>query len=318
MFTDRWFGGVDETFHIINSRWKNSLMPKQMDPKGVRNSYGFIRSYWNNNEDVYIQRSLFNVCGSEDKQKRIPTCRTHFSVMNLTSLAQFQLLVAANGHGPMHVQTGGVFGGCEDDLAAFAAKWGTLMDTNLTDDEIITAGYNPPQFHNKWGQSAPRRAMYERAIVGEFFHIYRSLWRSHMCTAGPISQLLVCPEICDSNTPFEDCKCGIPSLHSGETEWMDVFQCLFNNDANREYFKSTMPEEMLKDLVYVFATTSVKEGEMLESASPADILFWMIHPVRNYFENVDTLCSGILVYRALVLRNPHFSKYRFCITHTVL
>ena len=52
VFTDTWFGSTDEFHHINNSRWAHSLMPKQPDVlKGVKNSYGYIRSYWNNNPD---------------------------------------------------------------------------------------------------------------------------------------------------------------------------------------------------------------------------------------------------------------------------
>ena len=39
-----------------------------------------------------------------------------------------------------------------------------------------------------------------------------------------------------------------------------------------------MPEELLEDLTVMMATTPVLEGEMIESASTADVLFWIIHP----------------------------------------
>jgi len=45
-------------------------------------------------------------------------------------------------------------------------------------------------------------------------------------------------------------------------------------------FTNLASEDFRKDLVTTMCTTGVKEGEMLESASPADPLFWMIHPVR--------------------------------------
>ena len=78
---------------------------------------------------------------------------------------------------------------------------------------------------------------------------------------------------------------------------------------NREFFERTMPDELLEDLTTMIATSSVLEGnqsdptllinhsfssssashrsdiiltlpvgEMIESASTADVLFWMIHP----------------------------------------
>ena len=57
-------------------------MPKQKDLSlGVQNSYGFIRSYWNNNPDDEISRKLFNACGTEAVHKMIPNCQvTHDSI----------------------------------------------------------------------------------------------------------------------------------------------------------------------------------------------------------------------------------------------
>jgi hypothetical protein len=37
--------------------------------KGVQNSYGYIRSYWNNNNDELIARHLFDTCGLEPIHK---------------------------------------------------------------------------------------------------------------------------------------------------------------------------------------------------------------------------------------------------------
>ena len=52
VFSDTWFGSVDEYNHIVDSRWAHSKIPRQRDTSsGVRNSYGFLRSYWNNNPD---------------------------------------------------------------------------------------------------------------------------------------------------------------------------------------------------------------------------------------------------------------------------
>ena len=37
-----------------------------------------------------------------------------------------------------------------------------------------------------------------------------------------------------------------------------------------------MPDELSSDIVYMMATSSVLEGEMIESSSPADIIFWLV------------------------------------------
>lgn len=52
VFSDAWFGSVDGDNHIADSKWAHTPMPRQEDStSGVHNSYGFIRSYWNNNPD---------------------------------------------------------------------------------------------------------------------------------------------------------------------------------------------------------------------------------------------------------------------------
>ena len=46
----------------------------------------------------------------EPTNKKIPTCSSHFSLLNETDLGEFMLLLPGVGHGPMHVNTGGMYG----------------------------------------------------------------------------------------------------------------------------------------------------------------------------------------------------------------
>ena len=66
VFDDDWFGSADiETNHVVTSRWAHALMPKNLQAEaGVQNSYGLIRSYWNNNPDegTYSTYSPHNYC----------------------------------------------------------------------------------------------------------------------------------------------------------------------------------------------------------------------------------------------------------------
>ena len=50
---------------------------------------------------------------------------------------------------------------------------------------------------------------------------------------------------------------------------------------------------MLKDLTYMLATSSIQEGEMIESASTADILFWLIHLLTQYKILLNSLFCGM-------------------------
>jgi len=280
IFSADWFGSVDDDNHIQDGRWAHSLMPVAADEETTQNSYGFIRSYWNNNPDEEIARHLFDACGSEPEHKAIPHCSTHYDILNAKNFGLVQLLSPGDGHGPMHVQTGGVWGGCTDAYYAFIDKWGDFLDTTMTDEEVIASGNDLHTFTNKWGSTGQRRVMVEKAIMGEYFHIYRSMWRSHMCAVDGQGALLECPEECDVETvAFEECTCNVNKLTNGETTWQNLFPCVLNSESNRIYFNSTMPDELLEDLTTFLATSSVLEGEMIESASTADPLFWIIHPV---------------------------------------
>ena len=68
----------------------------------------------------------------EPTNKKIPTCSSHFSLLNETDLGEFMLLLPGVGHGPMHVNTGGVYGECEDAMADFYVKWADELAINVT------------------------------------------------------------------------------------------------------------------------------------------------------------------------------------------
>ena len=73
VFTDEWFGSVDKHNHIADSRWAHAQMPMQTDAlSSVKNSYGIIRSYWNNNPETEVGRVLFSTCGVEPVLKLVP------------------------------------------------------------------------------------------------------------------------------------------------------------------------------------------------------------------------------------------------------
>lgn len=91
--SDEWFGSVDSDGHIQDSRWAHSQMPKVSGDSVVSpNSFGYIRSYWNNNNDDEVTRHPFQVCGEEASNKKVPDCSSHYDVLNTADLAAFQLL----------------------------------------------------------------------------------------------------------------------------------------------------------------------------------------------------------------------------------
>ena len=92
-----------------------------------------------------------------------------------------------------------------DGYYAFVEKWDHILRKNMTDAEILEAGYKKW----KWGNTGVGQLMLETAIMGEYFHIYRSFWRSHMCAVDGKPQFLTCPESCGPEVPFEECICKV-------------------------------------------------------------------------------------------------------------
>ena len=158
----------------------------------------------------------------------------------------------------------------------FLAKWNDVLIADISDAEISAKGMDIGRVR-EYGTIAPRKSMIDRVVMGEYFHIYRSLWRSHMCARDNTPQLLRCPASCALNMTTAECKCEVPGLLDNSTDWKNVWTCVVNTE-HRGMFEAFFSEEFLRDLVIFVSTTSIIEGEMLEAASPADILFWMIHP----------------------------------------
>ena len=109
------------------------------------------------------------------------------------------------------LQIGGIWGGCVEAYQNFSSKWASVLDANMTDDDTLALGYE----HWKWGNIAPRRVMVETAVMGEYFHIYRSFWRSHMCAVDGLPHYLKCADNCTDDTPYTQCTCQVDALVSG-------------------------------------------------------------------------------------------------------
>jgi len=172
----------------------------------------------------------------------------------------------------------------------------------VTDDEIVAGGYEATTFKNKWGETGQRRAMFDTAIMGEYFHIYRGLWRSHMCAVDGSQAVLKCPETCDTSVPFEECTCAVDGIKTGAMEWKNLYPCLLNDD-NQAFFSAVFSDDFLKDTIELVSTSTVKEGEMLHSGSPADIMFWMIHPV------IERMLAAKRITTVKKMGDVEFSKW---------
>jgi len=278
-FTDTWFGSVDAHNHIQDSRWAHKNMTKTSDIRSnsdaSTNSFGYIRSKWNNNNDNEIVRRMFDISGFEDTTKPIPSCSTHYQLANVSTLGDFQLYSPGVGHGPLHVHIGGVGGGCVHAMKSFINRWSDILNANMTPHEVSQIDVGPIKW--RYGYTAPRMKVFKEKITGHYYHFYRAFWRSHICSRDNTYELLKCPESCDSTLSNEECKCSIPNLSSNFSDIDNVFYCIIE-EPSRKMFRQLFSDDFITDLVQTISSSSVIEGEMIEAASPIDIPFWVIHP----------------------------------------
>ena len=65
----------------------------------------------------------------------------------------------------------------------------------------------------------------------EFFHHYRSLYRSQTCALDGVAGALSCPESCDDDTPDSECVCtcaGIDkSNDNANFDWKNLETCMY-------------------------------------------------------------------------------------------
>jgi len=255
--------------------------------------YGIVRAPWNNNGDTELTRHLFDVCGAEPINKPIPSCQAHASLLQKKTLGEVQTTIAGWGHGTLHVNTGGVFGKCTDAMADFYKKYEDVLSREVTLAELAQDIENDIGVNPAWRSTEvfQLKDFVLHTFHLEYFHIYRSLWRSQTCALDGQPLALECPESCDPSEPSEDCKCQCKGVNSPNFDWENLEPCLYMQDKTKWISQSALPRETRQDLVHTFCSAEVKEGEQLESASPMDIVFWMIHPVLDRLVTAKRLAS---------------------------
>jgi hypothetical protein len=288
ILSDMWFGEVDKFDHVINSRWAHTKAVTAATGSKVRTSYGFIRAPWNNNADNEMVRHYSDVCGLEPVNKPVPSCSSHYNVLKGESLPEFLLSIPGGGHGPMHVAFGGVYGECTGAMKRFYNKYADTFDESVSMAQVSEQIKEATGVDHKWGSTAEftKKAMLEKYVHLEYFHIYRSLYRSQFCAVDGMTDGLQCPESCGLDTPQSECTCTCKGIDSDGTvtdafDWKNFEPCLYASGTSQALLQNTLSDEIREELVTTMCSSGVKEGEMLESASPLDPIFWMIHPVLD-------------------------------------
>ena len=80
----------------------------------------------------------------------------------------------------------------------------------------------------------------------EYFHIYRTLYRSQTCALDGLAGALSCPESCDEDTPDSECVCAVKGIDKSNDnanfDWKNLETCMYCKfsklSITQQYLKS--------------------------------------------------------------------------------
>lgn len=241
VFSNDWFGEVDsKTGSISEGSYFDNFAIQANEWTTATNSYGLIRSPWNNhNSDRFVR---FFGGGSALGEKasvgvtydEMSSCSILDAALNQsTSLGIFNGEAAGQAHGPVHMFTGGQSG------------------TPNYIDRLLDIGLDAssPHYEQDWGNG----------VTFNFASI-KSLWRYNMWT---------CPESCSMDTPMSDCKCTCDA----DTIWKNasVVEALFASDI------AMKDNVTVYKLLKMMCEMGPVMGDHASSGAASDPSFWVIH-----------------------------------------
>lgn len=222
VFRDDWFGSISQSGNeIMAGRWAAVKVEADVwNTSAVHNSYGLLRSPWNNNNLRGVTRSMASVCGAAPTTHPIPSCATYQSLFQLDTWEEFAWEVPTKGHGALHVNIGGAFGGCS-----------TAFDSLLTPVDDGDEDEDDAEFAEIVGK-----------VRLEAYHIMASLYRSGLCAQDGASDHLQCPEFCSLDTPADECVCECRGARAADFNYTNLLNCMAENGKTRAALRALAPK----------------------------------------------------------------------------
>jgi hypothetical protein len=240
IFSDDWFGEMwPEDGIVSKGRWAYTEVPTvDKTQSSVYSPYGLARSPWNVNNIPYLTR-FSDFYGTSFTE--MGACKQHYNHMTSASLYEFVYNIMYNPHGIVHAVIGGVTN---------SNIYGSL-------------------------RSAGAKMISADTIAATSFAYQKNMWRY-----GTYS----CPTDCDDNNlDIDACSCSCPSL----SQWKASGTLASAVNMLDPSMSSMLVSKSGDDLTEVFmdalcnVNTTINSpfiGDMLESGSPIDPLFWPMHP----------------------------------------
>ncbi len=266
-FTENWFGHTNVRTGHVDDGLFTSLTLEGNEYTTVSNSWGLIRSPWNNLKDKQFARYFGGGSALNEppvvlvNSKQMSTCEVVAdTIVNSKKLDTFNGAAAGQAHGPIHMFTGG-----QSNTPDMVAR---LNHIGLKSSEAI---------HNQfWGSG-----------VTFLFASIKSLWRY---------KLYNCPKSCDFEMSEEECAC---TCSTEEIMNSDAKEALFSVWMKSFEEQGLDGEETLKKMLNLLCDDyhNVVMGDHASSGSTSDPSFWLIHGsverwlqlirLNDYFERED-------------------------------
>jgi hypothetical protein len=229
-----------EACRIFDGRWADTNVPSVDQDEGrlyPRNSFGLLRSPWNNNPSPYVTR--FTAANAD-----LPSCELTFpSVVEPGSLSEFMLGLEFRAHSAVHKAIGGAYydegtlDALQTMLASVADKVGGVMDDDGT---------------------CPRDGMNPMVYA-------KNAWRAY---------LLEWPETCDPQSKSW-CRnsCDSETFDLAQLGRFSVKHC-FNTDEDSAALAG---EEALVAIGKALCEFEIFKGEHYEASGTSDPSFFVVH-----------------------------------------
>jgi len=239
IFRPDWFGDAhNDEQTVIEGRWAYKLkIPDDQWDNQRHNSYGMMRSPWNNNPSPWVQRfNEFAGMSVFRYNQGWPMCRDHFDLsVNYPDFSSYIAKMPGWPHGTVH----GVLGGTVNFDHSLEKLAGILKTKDMDQIRLRSP------------------------------HIPKELWRRG---------LTECPEYCGPETPLDDCKCTCPQEKIDALDTDEDLFLFYMSSALNSRMLDYYDKETLINGIKVICNSGFIMGDQEESASPADPIFWPVHP----------------------------------------
>jgi len=242
-----WFGEADpssDDHEITTGRWANLSVATPSDGFDIYNSYGQLRSPWNNNPTSYVGRS--GSIHGDSTAFSIPGCSVFSECFNHDSLAMINNCINGATHGPVHIKIGGAWGLVSDFISTYLPN--ARADLVLLFKLLWRHGYaRCPDLCDE-GTAFENCTCY---IPDEYFDTYGSYYMMN-----------------DTNV-----------FH-----YMTARNGIYYSDDDQRYHyegvEADAEDDFFDELIANLANPGIT-GEMYTSAAPWDPTFWPLHPTAD-------------------------------------